>query len=72
MRHYYLITSRCTFCGQCLVECPAEAITMDRTGAHIDQARCRGCGVCYDNCASEAIDRLTQPPEKDPDGRPNS
>lgn len=54
----YRVTTRCTFCGECLVTCPWKAITMDSNGAQINQPLCRHCGKCYENCASHAIDRI--------------
>ena len=72
MRDHYFITTRCTFCAQCLADCPREAIGMDSCGAYIDQHLCVGCGACYDNCAREAIDRLSAPPDPNAMRRPLS
>lgn len=51
----YQVTQGCTFCNTCVLECPAQAISMTEQGARINPAKCRGCGICAENCASEAI-----------------
>ena len=51
----YQVKQGCTLCGMCMVECPAEAISMTPKGAFIDPDKCIGCGSCEMNCASEAI-----------------
>lgn len=58
MKKRYEVTRGCTFCGTCLFECPVEAVTLEKTGAEIDQEKCMGCGNCYENCASEAIEEV--------------
>lgn len=45
----------CTGCDSCRWACPAEAISFDHAGAHVDPEKCIGCGTCVDECASEAI-----------------
>ncbi|OGV77695.1 MAG: hypothetical protein A3K19_19240 [Lentisphaerae bacterium RIFOXYB12_FULL_65_16] len=55
MAKKYAVIRGCTKCGWCVNECRVKAITIDKDGAHIDEAKCVGCGKCYDNCASEAI-----------------
>ncbi len=55
MRRIYTVDRGCTFCGTCIFECPAQAITLEKNGAVIDPGKCTGCGRCYENCASEAI-----------------
>ncbi len=51
----YQVKQGCTYCGMCETECPVGAITLQKTGAHIDQDKCISCGNCAMNCASEAI-----------------
>ena len=46
---------KCSKCGQCLVVCPHDAISMTEEGAKIDSAFCKGCGLCYATCSSKAI-----------------
>lgn len=45
----------CTGCDTCRWLCPAQAITFDHKGAHVNPESCIGCGICIQNCASEAI-----------------
>ncbi len=59
MARKFAVTRGCTKCGWCVQECPVDAITFDRDGAHIDPAKCIGCGKCYDNCPSEAIEEIS-------------
>ena len=46
---------KCTGCGDCVEECPSEAIKMVGDKAEIDAAACIDCGVCIDACPVEAI-----------------
>ena len=49
----------CTQCGECIKNCPVEAISVIREGdvdKHvIDQKLCTRCGECVKNCPVEAI-----------------
>lgn len=59
----------CTGCGQCVIDCPFEAISMvpDPTGrlphalASVNPARCVSCGLCAGSCDQLAIG----PPARD-------
>lgn len=60
----------CTGCGQCVADCPFEAIDMvpNTTGrgthlqiAAVDQSRCVSCGLCAGSCEQLAIG----PPARD-------
>lgn len=60
----------CTGCGQCVTDCPFEAIDMvpNTTGrgthlrvAAVDQSRCVSCGLCAGSCEQLAIG----PPSRD-------
>ena len=56
--YVYVIDRGCTWCGECVRECPFGAIRMTREGAHIVPELCTACGRCQLNCASEAIRRI--------------
>ncbi len=66
----FRIARGCTFCGTCVYECPAGAVTMTGAGARIDTAVCTGCGACYRNCASEAIEPIDE--ETTEEGKDNA
>ncbi|HHX86843.1 MAG TPA: 4Fe-4S binding protein [Firmicutes bacterium] len=56
-----LIQEKCTGCGLCKRDCPAEAIEMVDVGAKrpkpsFDYARCAFCAQCAESCRSEAIE----------------
>jgi len=45
----------CTGCGICLDECCADAISLEKGTASIDDDACIRCGVCHGVCPSEAV-----------------
>lgn len=48
---YYVLPDKCTGCGICLRDCPAEAISGGKRMVHvIDQGKCTKCGTCLDVC----------------------
>jgi len=48
---YYVLPDKCTGCGICLRDCPAEAISGGKRMVHvIDQNKCTKCGTCLDVC----------------------
>ena len=49
------ITKDCTLCGVCYSRCPADAITLDKVKAHIDQDKCIGCAECLAVCRFDAV-----------------
>jgi len=49
------ITKKCTLCGVCHSHCPADAITLDKVKAHIDQDKCIGCAQCLAVCRFGAV-----------------
>lgn len=54
----YLITEKCTGCGNCVRHCPAKCISGKLREKHvIAQEKCMKCGACYDSCAFKAITR---------------
>lgn len=50
------ITKDCTLCGVCYKHCPADAITLGKTRARIDQSKCIRCAECLSVCRFRAID----------------
>ncbi|MCK4417987.1 MAG: 4Fe-4S binding protein [Candidatus Latescibacteria bacterium] len=50
----YKITEECIACGQCVAECPVEAITEAGDIYVIDRELCTECGACADVCPVEA------------------
>lgn len=46
---------KCIGCGDCVDECPTEAISMVDDKAVVDEEACVDCGACVDVCPSEAI-----------------
>lgn len=51
---------RCTRCGVCRLNCPAEAISLDKHGpAQINQQKCIRCYCCHELCPEMAVDLKT-------------
>ncbi len=50
------ITKKCTLCGVCYKHCPADAITLGKTKARIDQSKCIRCAECLAMCRFGAIE----------------
>jgi len=46
---------KCTGCGNCVEECPAEAISLQDEVAVVDEDECTDCGLCESVCEDEAI-----------------
>jgi len=52
----YIITDKCTQCGNCAPECVFEAISEVDGKFVIDADTCEDCGACVDACESNAIE----------------
>lgn len=50
-----IIPEVCTKCGQCVIWCPAEALSMGTDSAVIDSGKCIGCGECLAVCRFDAV-----------------
>ncbi|MFC1699493.1 DUF362 domain-containing protein [Candidatus Omnitrophota bacterium] len=49
-------SDKCVGCGQCIEVCPAEAITLKKDQALINNSKCIGCASCLAACPEKAID----------------
>jgi pyruvate formate lyase activating enzyme len=47
---------RCNICGDCVTDCPQEALSENGTGIQIDRYRCDLCGACADICLRGALE----------------
>jgi glutamate synthase (NADPH/NADH) small chain len=56
--HVTVLTDRCAGCQECVIRCPAGALTMDagRWVAVADDALCVGCRQCERTCPFSAIE----------------
>ncbi|MBE0480166.1 MAG: SLBB domain-containing protein [Dehalococcoidia bacterium] len=62
---YYIDPARCSACGICLRNCPADAITGGKNLVHIiDQGKCIKCNSCYEVCPTRfsAVVRISGQP----------
>lgn len=46
----------CMGCGECVKNCPQNALSFDESGLVIDRNLCIVCGKCVDNCPTGAIE----------------
>lgn len=46
---------KCEGCGDCVDECPTEAISMVNEKAVVEEEACSDCGACVDVCPTDAI-----------------
>ena len=61
----FAVTDNCRGCfaRPCAWNCPAQAVTVERMHASIDNARCVRCGKCAQACPYRAIVEVTVPCE---------
>jgi len=52
---YNVSGQKCVGCALCVDNCPAEAISLEKGIAVIDQAACQECGTCAEVCIQGAI-----------------
>jgi uncharacterized protein (DUF362 family)/NAD-dependent dihydropyrimidine dehydrogenase PreA subunit len=48
-------SSKCTGCGKCIRECPADAMRLEQDKAAIDKARCVNCYHCIYACPENVV-----------------
>jgi NADH-quinone oxidoreductase subunit F len=67
--NFYIDPDRCTGCGTCRKQCPADAINGDKNLIHIiDQDKCTRCGTCFEVCPPKfsSVVKLSGDPVPDP------
>ena len=52
---YVIYSDKCNLCGNCVEECPLQAITREGDDIVIDPEICTECGYCADICPEGAI-----------------
>jgi len=52
----YVISAKCSGCGECQIVCPVGAISLMHGKSFLDEERCIGCASCVACCQSGAID----------------
>lgn len=50
-----IVAGICTKCSQCVIWCPAQAVSMGIESAVIDSDKCIGCGECLAVCRFDAV-----------------
>jgi len=50
----YIITDKCVSCGDCVDECPVEAISEGDDKYVVDADTCVDCGTCAEVCPVDA------------------
>ncbi len=69
MISFYINPDKCTACGMCLKNCPADAVDGGKKKIHIiDQEKCTNCGTCHEVCPSKfgAVTKLSGEPVPEP------
>ena len=51
----YVITDECVACGDCMNECPVDAISEGDPIYVINADECTDCGACAEVCPNDAI-----------------
>ncbi len=65
-----VIKAKCTGCGDCVKNCPVEAIKLKDGLAVIDNEECLDCGACIDECPTEAIVHKKDLPAAEAEAKP--
>jgi hypothetical protein len=50
-----VVGKKCVGCGDCILHCSQNALSLIEKKAHIDEKKCIGCGECILICENEAI-----------------
>jgi NADH:ubiquinone oxidoreductase subunit F (NADH-binding)/(2Fe-2S) ferredoxin/ferredoxin len=66
---FYIDPDKCSGCGMCRKNCPADAIDGAKKTIHIiDQEKCTNCSTCFEVCPTKfgAVTKLSGEPVPDP------
>ncbi|MDR3233006.1 MAG: 4Fe-4S binding protein [Planctomycetaceae bacterium] len=47
--------NKCVGCGECVQQCPLDALKIEDAKAAVDEGTCAECGACIDACPEKAI-----------------
>lgn len=61
--------AKCNGCGECIAQCPAEAISLVEDKAVIDPEKCIDCASCIDYCPEEAFTSRVFPTMEEQEAR---
>ena len=51
----------CQACGQCVLNCQFDALSLENGTVELSFSRCMGCGICVNQCQNEALTLLLAP-----------
>jgi pyruvate formate lyase activating enzyme len=57
-RQIWWLEDSCIACGECVDNCPNDALNLTETGMQIDRDLCQGCYACVDICPAKAMKAL--------------
>jgi len=57
-KEVWLLPQKCIKCGECVLNCPSEALSLSSGSLTIDRSKCTGCYTCADGCPAKAIEKI--------------
>ena len=57
-KEVWLFPAKCIRCGDCVQNCPSEALSLTSGSLTIDRSKCTGCYTCANVCPAKAIEKI--------------
>jgi pyruvate formate lyase activating enzyme len=57
-KEVWLLPAKCIKCGECVQNCPSDALSLVSGSLTIDRSKCTGCYTCVDGCPAKAIEKI--------------